>query len=89
MNKNENNVSPEQAQSGERIVWSCPVCRISCDDRFCPMCGISREVALAFSGTVEQVQSAGRAESDETGSWPSVSASAEKNELYRQRISDS
>lgn len=89
MNKNENNLSPEQAQRGERIVWTCPVCRISCDDRFCPMCGISREVALAFSGTVEQVQSAGRAESDETGSWPSVSASAEKNELYRQRISDS
>ncbi|MBQ7720647.1 MAG: hypothetical protein IJT56_08685, partial [Clostridia bacterium] len=89
MNKNENNVSPEQAQSGERIVWTCPVCRISCDDRFCPMCGISREVALAFSGTVEQVQSSGRAESDETGNWPSVSASAEKNELYRQRISDS
>ncbi|MCR5263445.1 MAG: hypothetical protein K6D94_06190, partial [Clostridiales bacterium] len=88
MNKNENNIGPAESGGG-RVVWTCPVCRISCDDRFCPMCGISREVAIAFSGSVEPQVSAARDSGDETGSWPSVSASAEKNEIYRQRISDS
>ncbi len=65
--------------------WICPLCHIECDDRFCAMCGISKEVAGQYDSLMEDGEAPDES-NDITGDWPAVSASEQKNSLYRRKI---
>ncbi|MGI6744257.1 MAG: hypothetical protein ACOX4O_11455 [Eubacteriales bacterium] len=75
----------EKLKPENREKWVCPLCHIDCDDRFCAMCGISKEIARQYDSLMEENTTQDEI-NDSTGDWPAVSASEQKNSLYRRRI---
>ena len=75
----------EKLKTENKDKWVCPLCHTDCDDRFCAMCGISREIARQYDSLMDENTSSDET-GDSTGDWPAVSASEQKNSLYRRRI---